>query len=35
MHAAVSAVAQEKRELPPNVAGFKHYHRGEIEQGLA
>jgi CO/xanthine dehydrogenase Mo-binding subunit len=35
MHAAVAAVAEEKRELPPNVAAFKHYHRGEIEQGLA
>lgn len=34
MHAAVSAVAQETRELPPNVAGFKHYHRGDIAQGL-
>ncbi len=34
MHAAVSAVAQETRELPPNVASFKHYHRGDIEQGL-
>jgi len=34
MHAAVSAVAQETRELPPNVGSFKHYHRGDIEQGL-
>ena len=34
MHAAVAAVAEEKRELPPNVAAFKHYHRGDIEEGL-
>ncbi len=34
MHAAVAAVVEEKRELPPNVAAFKHYHRGEIAQGL-
>jgi len=35
MHAAVAAIAEEKRDLPPNVAAFKHYHRGEIAQGLA
>src|SRR4051812_22021784 len=35
MHATVAAVATEERELPPNVAAFKHYTRGEIEQGLA
>ncbi|MHB8646291.1 MAG: xanthine dehydrogenase family protein molybdopterin-binding subunit [Thermomicrobiales bacterium] len=35
MHAAVAAVAEEKRELPPNVAAFKHYHRGDIAQGIA
>lgn len=35
MHAAVAAVATEQRELPPNVAAFKHYTRGDIAQGIA
>jgi CO/xanthine dehydrogenase Mo-binding subunit len=35
MHAAVAAVAEEKRDLPPNVAAFKHYSRGDVAQGLA
>lgn len=35
MHAAVAAMVEEKRELPPNVAAFKHYTRGDIAQGIA
>lgn len=35
MHAAVTEVKAEERELPPNVASFKHYHRGDVEKGLA
>lgn len=35
MHAAVAEVKSEARELPPNVASFKHYTRGDVEKGLA